>query len=645
MRANPAASVADRVQQGPFDVSSSIRAHVQLLTPFGSAQHQGGRLTTVEMDAVLQQYRMQVGYERPAEARLSPPGARGDRFLAERWSTGEDGLDPLRTASMVSATTYESGYAPSTFTGRSSAVGPFPYDSSPPSESPVPVTSANFRRGGNSMFGGRVKTMAQLKMVKSPSSHSIKSRAGTDDPVKEDTGATNDAGGQSGSDGADSTAVGMSSQPSVDSLAEEDDGDEEQEKISEPHEQGQTVKLTQNQLNRISRVLDDYETSLLSFSHRRISTRSSAVPLSPTHSDTEPIDPHYHRLAPSAPSTESVASNSPTRTLTATSAPGPPGSGKTSPVSLRSAYPVASGSRQPSLTSISSDAPAARAYSFQERRRRSQSTAEEDHASLASSTGTPISPYASTFPAVPARSDVHDTSDDGPFDLTYTPASSGSRGWSRPRASQASAYQPLDSALVAPSAASARHRASASSHGSSGSSYHAVGDESEDDGGLSRAKIPEPVSEDDEQRVMDSDALIKDLQQRESGGGAVDVALEDLVLIQERLVRSASRRAASRLGAATPTSVKESERGTARSPSLHAGSLRRAGSILAGEESVSTSRAASIAGVQTTSSTSDGLQQSSSGAPASRESNSIPSRQHADSFQGSMERQGWIRQA
>lgn len=186
-----------------------------------------------------------------------------------------------------------------------------------------------------------------------------------------------------------------------------------------------------------------------------------------------------------------------------------------------------------------------------------------------------------SFPSVPFRDDSRHVSGSGPFDL-----SSSSRPMSIDQLATMSrrAYATTSGSTgVTSSIFSPIHNASNSSLVSSGSSYHAGTLQEEDHrydlnsalGGESSSSTrrkgkatKRTVLEDDEEVRMNrtrADQLLAELGSNGTGTGEVDLALEDLVLIQETLVRSASRKAAARRLDSSSNSPSGSDLGRSRS--------------------------------------------------------------------------------
>lgn len=243
------------------------------------------------------------------------------------------------------------GYNSSTFGRASSTTSSFlhsPGVESNASFSPSSTSNASFgqqqyRRGGNSMFGGRVQTIAQMKMSKSSSS--LASSAGGGSMKK--SGSTRTLGAEEDETGVVDEVVDAikSEDPTeeIDVVATDSPAMEgEEEMLSEEEEEGDSTLdssdpnrlssppvLNDTQLRRISNALDDIETELsktfmrlrtagddeeedTTAEHDRsvndtdevnpstTSTVASASLASPAISDTEPMDPFYHSLAPSS---------------------------------------------------------------------------------------------------------------------------------------------------------------------------------------------------------------------------------------------------------------------------------------------------------------------------------------------------------
>ena len=564
----------------------SCRAHL--------AKHrQTGVLSATEVESVLQQYSVQAAYEeRNTVPRLSPTIYRP---FPRSSPSEEDSQFRNRTISYRSDTTNDSEQPSSASSiGGNSSAYPFPYDSSPPPESgsPVAITSANFRRGGNSMFGGRVKTMAQLKMVKSGSANSLKSMArpeGADRSPSIEMGSEGDDASLSASSG---TAGGLRSR----TVSQEEEEAVELARLRDEKDAARLrpppLDLTQNQLHRISRVLDDYEAEL-SKTFTRV-RNDSDIPLSPSYSDTEAIDPHYHRLAASPgagdyrrPSAASIIS---THTLTSGQATPLTNSDPATPF-LSTAIPRLSiddhdDPAVPAAESGSPLHPSIFPFSADEglfARKASLTIPDDDRegSQISSNGGTPQSAATSTFPNRPSRSGGdNDLTDDGPFDLSYTPSAAWSKSFAGTPGRIDSVFIPEPVPTIG-----------LESQRSSGSSYHATGVESEDEGGLSRSKSLNGKGKEREEEEEDaggllsastmsrvpSEDLIRELRRSQSGD--VDLALHDLVLIQETLVRSASRKAARKMGAGTPGSLSGSEMGLARSTSSSKGRESRIASF------------------------------------------------------------------
>lgn len=642
------------------------------------AQQKTGALSAVEVEAVLAQYRLQSMYEGPREPQTAPA-----------WASSWSPTDTSRSARAASFATLDSSDPDHDHTsGSYTSSVPFPYSptsNGETSDSGLPHSAAlPYKRGGNSMFGGRVSSVAQLRsrMPKSSSTTSLKSvssktpsRASPptllvdDQPI--DAPDTDDS--RSMTTGED----GMSSAH----FSDAEEGDVESQS-GHGHERGSleddsdVVPLTQKQLNRISRALDIVEANLAPIYHRPKSiaeepegeaveelTTSTASeveePLSPM-SDTEAIDPFFHRLATTSShppqfhhhhsssqssSSPSAAHSFPPSISSAHSTPlpspflsranatptpslhSPPRDRRPSEASQRglAATPLPS-TRASSAQSYHSlaqsqahspdpDPNLSPSFSFSTSTSSSSIAAPSDpqtplrsrETSIGSSVNDSMSPTAFTFPDVPRREhdeDLHDTSfsdDGGPFDLGYSSSRAsgltraGSKGVQDTRRAYAGTSASTSSGLFSPGM-----NGSSSSLESVGSSYHAgkVEELEEDEEevelagssderetlqrreskgkGKARERRSSDSSDDDHLRVASramsrrpSDELLRDISP--SSDGEVDLALEDLVLIQETLVRSASRKAARMLEAAAASSSSRSvsEAGSPRRPSAH----------------------------------------------------------------------------
>lgn len=506
-------------------------------------QRKTGILSGFEVDAVLQQY--------AREAALAPsptfPSSksqsdllRSPSFANSSWSQGESSLLNPNTASIIS-TTSSSPYAPSSIGGHSSAV-PFPYDSpSPPPESPnmspsnsnpiSPVNISNFRRGGNSMFGGNVKSFAQLKMVKSGSQNSLKgiARGKSEDSKRESF---------------DSKFRNSQEDSYKSSVSTE----REEEEVLEPQQ-----RLTQSSFNRISRVLDDFQAELINAGNPSVRSRS------PNMSDTESIDPHYARLAASPvvskfrrPSATSLQSSytltSRSRSPTSENYLEEEGSG----LGRSGNYGNYAGERMDtatpnSYTTIQGVDGRIRSRTSPEVEREGSHFDRSLRSSLNSSIGSPISPFETETSFLPIRvgGELGELSDENPFDLSYTSHSTlgGERSW-------------REGDLVEQEEDGSRdylEKERKIERDSDGSSYRPMEEESDQEitSVIDSATAPShnkhllPNAAVEAIPRKSSEDLINDLR---GVNGENDLALEDLVAIQERLVRSASRRAARRLG-------------------------------------------------------------------------------------------------
>lgn len=289
-------------------------------------------LTETEADAVLAQFAI----ERQQQP-TSPPVPRINRPPRRDWSqeptVDGDEADESARESYLSTSTADhtsssfrseltpspgadgGGFQSSTF-GRSSNFSSIPFPHSPDSTntsgsfSPPLGATHPYKRGGNSMFGGRVQTMQQMKMSKSTASivsanGSLK-RSGSDRTIADEEG------------GSSPTTEEPSPAPSVREKEEakeeestaEDTVEEATDSAPEPSQRFSAVpSLSEHQLKRISRALDGIELDLSkTFARIGLDTTPESTadlsevarpfPTSPT-SDTDAMDPHFHRLAPS----------------------------------------------------------------------------------------------------------------------------------------------------------------------------------------------------------------------------------------------------------------------------------------------------------------------------------------------------------
>ncbi|GAA6018645.1 hypothetical protein JCM10207_008992 [Rhodosporidiobolus poonsookiae] len=300
-------------------------------------QRQTGRLTAYEVDAILSQYRLQSAYETTPSMPSPPKRKRIDWSkmqpgIEEELDTGSafGGNDSMRTSFATTSEDHtshslahsqsSSGHSgflspssnthtfPATvfsptaslsrsgsFSGSGSSPGGSPNPANPPSGSPTTQYPYPYRRGGNSMFGGRAHGAREIKMLKSGSTQSIASlgggsvksgtsRAGS--PVKEAREAKEtdeeDKAAEEQERAEEPSTEEEVEQPAssnghaevVEPAAEEDDAfADADERGGSPTPRSQTVplpsaaglgvpQLSSKQLRRISRALVDIEQEL-----------------------------------------------------------------------------------------------------------------------------------------------------------------------------------------------------------------------------------------------------------------------------------------------------------------------------------------------------------------------------------------------
>lgn len=543
-------------------------------------QRQTGRLNASEVEAAMKQYAYESQHEQFNSSTSSPPRARPTQ-QRRNWSNEEGPSDQsprVRNASTGSTDPSDLDYSnsnrqrsASSASGASSSQQTFPYSSesySYPTDSsspPIPFVPAVYKRGGNSMFGGRVQPM---KMSKSPSSFSLKSNKS----AKKRSESSTDLNELSGS-GANSGENSME-RPKESSSREgsRSPKETEAEELGERYTPTQWDAADETVLLPIPRDLDQlYPTSALSTSpHSSIAASS----------DVDHIDPFFHR-APRNRQEVNGSTSSPTQgstlssliTPTDSSVPPPSQTEHSAAPSLNtidtiigidndvhtplvSSTPISPSlnyhSRSPSTISVSSP--------FDEARPRQQGMAE--------SYETRENGIPSSYPFPGGMSSrTNSISDDGPFDLSSrgSLASKGSLS-SRSRkiygmdnrrrayASTSGSTGPPPSALFS----ATTNESTRTSIGSVGSSYHALSIGSDDEGDLGLSK---KGSADDVEHLMPSeqvvsrrpskDELMEDLRSAHPSHEGTPIAIEDVVFIQEELVRSASRRAAMKAVAAS----------------------------------------------------------------------------------------------
>jgi hypothetical protein len=205
---------------------------------------------------------------------------------------------------------------------------------------------------------------------------------------------------------------------------------------------------------------------------------------------------------------------------------------------------------------------------------------------------------------VPAQTQQPDVSDEGPFDLSYN--ISPRRSVSHPTSADTTTVDnisPSRRSHISTAGSTAepvtmRERASFSSMGSSGSSYHSVIVPMNEESSVERLSLYDPPSLMERlqtggvMRIVQESPVEESIEESEdsyhsestrgksgrdigaiNGGiGEEDLALEDLLLIQQTLVRSASRKAAKKLGSSraslSGSDVTHSRSDTSRDKSL-----------------------------------------------------------------------------
>lgn len=368
------------------------------------------------------------------------------------------------------------------------------------------------------MFGGRVQSVAQLKMSKSASSVSLRSngspRTRRSPSVRQDDDDDDEGTGDRG-DLTESTGTLEETEDYGDRM----DALEDQDVRGDGEEGGQLAlpQLSDRQLNRISRVLDDIELELSKTyscladdgqqeedeQEELTGTTSSSGPLSPTTSsaaghDTEPIDPFFHHLAPSnssqvaevvlppvssplqaGPSLRSLAKSDSAATLPSPAPP--PDHTRPSPKRTSTTYSLAGSDRRvlsptpiPSVSSREDYSLARQTSSSSKSSAPSVNSVEHKAADdVSEAEDSPEMPGAFSPSRIPAR---WGTVDDGPFDLGPSASARGSVV-ARPESKaehSGKGYAASSSASTGPSTLfSPGGNVSSSSLGSTGSSYHA----------------------------------------------------------------------------------------------------------------------------------------------------------------------------
>ncbi|GAA5877758.1 hypothetical protein JCM1840_003349 [Sporobolomyces johnsonii] len=287
-----------------------------------AAQRMTGRLTAYEVDAVLAQYRLQSAFESSEPPVPSLPSLPKRKRIDWSGIDLEGATDNMRTSiattseettsSQASATPYLSptigtssfpaspvGSSANSFVSFSSSMPPSASptavdasasstasNSSPPSQPYIPR-----RAGGNSLFGGRVHTMREMKMSKSGSTASLASNAeslkSTSSSKRgmaqqdEDEGDEERSRRFSEDEPAQASEVNSDVRPSGEAPREEEEGVEElsrrepgedeeadtEEAEDDDADQDMSTApelppLSNAQLKRISRALDNIEEEL-----------------------------------------------------------------------------------------------------------------------------------------------------------------------------------------------------------------------------------------------------------------------------------------------------------------------------------------------------------------------------------------------
>jgi hypothetical protein len=564
-----------------------------------SAQKETGNLTAFEADAVLAQYRFQTQYEDPSlPVDKAAAWMERNQLSKARGGSFEEGEESTRTSLFSSSTSDHDAPRSASSFGAASSVNPFSYasfDTAPVTPVEEPRTIANFRRGGNSLFGGRVMSSSQMKMSKSMSSVSIASMGSAaarrkasesfvaDLPAKE-AGTPEEGGGQLGMDHGVTIVTEDSEEAAVTPESERSalisDEGSDPPFVDALDDELTIPQLSPRQLHRISHVLDDIEVELSRTYMRmtgyesdeehdlRLLSSPEGTP-DPAGDDDDMVDPFFKStpllnssvsppLLPSSPFFDSSLETSPVVNL---SHPFPTPI-IAAPPSVHERLPVVDHSEETpeATTSALRSPPTALAFSLPvppTRQSISELSSTKHESDTSSDHGVPA---AYTFPAVPSRNGSsvsdHASSPSTRNSVVTRSGSKGSDSRSRPYAAT--------SASTGPSATFSSHR---SSVGSAGSSYHGEaaasvedltlpaqrsstfveGEETPDASEVLKEKNDEEEEEDHLRAVSavsrrPSTELLHDLGPS-VGLGNTNLVLEDLVVIQDSLVRSASKRA------------------------------------------------------------------------------------------------------
>ncbi|ORY59423.1 hypothetical protein BCR35DRAFT_309288 [Leucosporidium creatinivorum] len=625
-----------RDSEGRLVDLSTLQGHL-------AAQRKTGMLSDEEANAVLAQFALERSQQPSSPPQPSTDGDEADESSRESYlsiSTNDHTSASFRGGATFHASTFGVPF-PHSPDSTASTTGSF----SPP------LGSTGSNSGGNSMFGGRVQTMAQMKMSKSTSSiHSAtgslkrsgseRTIAGDEESVRSDEGAS----------------------PPTSLKGKGKEQDEEEDKEEDTTDSLGSIKearlsvvpsLSDHQLKRISRALDGIELDL-SKTFARIGldetpdTTASldAVPLSPASptSDTEAMDPHYHHLAPSpgpsslnldsrrpsvASSLASARASATTSPALSSSSPKPdypsPSLPPSSPLPATPLPKIEEPNAESQDEMDTGGASESEVEGAEEARSAQGEAAEEDDAQeeqeaplpsfdLPSSTDdesidttappTPIPltsppltlPYLDPIPSTPRETRSREISSSS-TECTISPLSPVSHASLKtPSRSELDHFgstegpvhmedeenedqlEVVEGRSISSTNASSKHKRSASSIDSTGSSYHAAVEEPSTDTedlldtlppvastsspssspNLSSLKVissppttteaafpnPDIDAQDDEHLSVAAESMSR--RPSSPSLGEADLALEDLLMIQETLVRSASRRAAAR---------------------------------------------------------------------------------------------------